>query len=72
MFRFVRLLALTVGLGSLVSWANAEEIRFIEDYALAKNRAESLKQLVPGTEDYYYFHCLHYQQTRIKYMQFVW
>lgn len=41
----------------------AEEIRYIEDYALAADRAEALKQLVPGTEDYYYFHCLHYQQT---------
>ena len=41
----------------------ADEIGFIEDFALAKDRAESLKQLIPGTEDYYYFHCLHYLNT---------
>ncbi len=36
------------------------EIGFIEDFALSSDRAASLKQLVPGTEDYYYFHCLHF------------
>ena len=43
--------------------AGAEEIRYVEDFALAKDRAEALKQLIPGTEDYYYYHCLHYQHT---------
>ena len=37
----------------------AAEIGYIEDFALAKDRAEALKQLIPGTEDYYYYHCLH-------------
>ena len=37
------------------------EIGFPEDFALAKDRAEALKQLIPGTEDYYYYHCLHDQ-----------
>jgi len=41
--------------------AGAGEIGFPEDFALAKDRAEALKQLIPGTEDYYFYHCLHYQ-----------
>ncbi len=41
----------------------AAEIDFIEDFALAKNRAVPLKQLIPGTEDYYYYHSIHYQNT---------
>src|SRR5262245_14175580 len=40
--------------------APAGEISFLEDFALARDRAESLKKLIPGTEDYYYFHCLHF------------
>lgn len=43
--------------------AHAGEVGFVEDFALAPDRAVPLKQLVPGTEDYYYFHCLHAQQT---------
>ena len=43
--------------------AQAQEIRYIEDFALAKDRAEALKQLIPGTEDYYFYHCLHFQHT---------
>jgi hypothetical protein len=42
----------------------AQEIRYSEDFALAADRAEALKQLIPGTEDYYYYyHCLYYQHT---------
>jgi hypothetical protein len=41
----------------------AGEVGFIEDFALAKDRATSLRQLIPGTEDYYYYHCLHYLNT---------
>ena len=39
------------------------EIDFIEDFALAPDRAAVLKQLVPGTEDYSYYHALHFLQT---------
>src|SRR5687768_15889751 len=49
----------------LSSVAFAEnEIGFIEKFALAKDRAAVLSQLVPGTEDYYFFHALHYQNSR--------
>ncbi|NIL98957.1 MAG: hypothetical protein GTO62_18055, partial [Planctomycetales bacterium] len=34
-----------------------------EDFALATDRQVPLGQLIPGTEDYYYYHCLHYQNT---------
>jgi hypothetical protein len=40
-----------------------QEIGYIENFALAADREQALQQLVPGTEDYYYFHALHYQNT---------
>lgn len=43
--------------------ASAEPIGFIERYALAKDRTAALAELVPGTEEYFYYHCLHYQLT---------
>ena len=39
--------------------ALADDVGFVEDFALAKDRAAALAQLIPGTEDYYYYHCLH-------------
>ena len=41
----------------------AAEIGFVEDFALAPERARVLEQLIPGTRDYYYYSCLHYQNT---------
>ncbi len=41
----------------------AREIGFLEDFALAPDRTVPLAQLIPGTEDYYYYHSLHYQNT---------
>ena len=38
-----------------------DEIGFIESFVLASDRAEVLKQLIPGTEDYYYHQALHAQ-----------
>ena len=40
------------------------EIGFIEKFALAPDREAVLDQLLPGTEDFYFFHALHYQNTR--------
>jgi len=45
------------------SWAE-NEIGFIEKFALAPDREKVLGELVPGTEDYYFFHALHFQNTR--------
>lgn len=59
-----RLFLLLILLSVLAMPTAAEEIGFIEDFALAENRAAALEQLIPGTEAYYYFHALHFQNTR--------
>src|SRR5262245_39924489 len=43
--------------------AIAGEVGFVEDFALARDRAASLRQLIPGTEDYYFYHALHLLHT---------
>ena len=35
----------------------------LETFALARDRAKALEQLIPGTEDYYFHACLHHEQT---------
>lgn len=42
------------------------EVGFVERYALAADREKALTELTPGTEDYYYFHALHYENTGQK------
>jgi len=41
--------------------AAGTEVGFVEDFALATNRTAVLNQLIPGTEDYYFYTCLNYQ-----------
>lgn len=41
----------------------AKDVGFPEDFSLARDRNEALKQLIPGTEDYYYYNCLNCQNT---------
>lgn len=41
--------------------AQADVNSFQEQFALSAQRSAVLKQLIPGTQDYYYYHCLHYQ-----------
>ena len=41
----------------------AEPIGLMERYALAADREAMLAELIPGSDDYYFFHCLHYQTT---------
>jgi hypothetical protein len=61
--RFAAKLAVGVFL-CLAAWqTQAAEIGYIEDFALARDRTVPLQQLIPGTEDYYYYHCLHFQNT---------
>jgi len=55
------LVVLTVLMATSACWAG--QIGFIEDFSLSENRPSALKQLIPGTEQYYYYHCLHYQNT---------
>lgn len=48
---------------ALASLAPAGEIGWIEEFSLGTDREAALKQLIPGTEDFYYYHCLHFQNT---------
>jgi len=41
----------------------AGEVGFTEDFALSPDRAAVLKQLIPGTEEYYFYSCLSGQLT---------
>ena len=43
----------------LTPTGRAADVGYAEDFALAKDRAAALARLIPGTEDYYYYHCLH-------------
>jgi uncharacterized protein (DUF1778 family) len=43
--------------------AAADTIGFVETFALAEDRAKALEQLIPGTESYYFYHALHYQNS---------
>ena len=56
------LTAITLAIPILVQAKDtSNEIGYIETFALAENRATALAQLIPGTEEYYYFHSLHHQ-----------
>lgn len=37
------------------------EISFAQEFALAKDRQQALAKLIPGTQDYYFYHCLNHQ-----------
>lgn len=58
----VKLLAAAMSM-LLVATATAEPIGFMERFALAKDREAVLAELIPGSEDHFYYHCLHYQTT---------
>ncbi|CAN5442527.1 hypothetical protein BH11PLA2_BH11PLA2_15090 [soil metagenome] len=47
----------------IVSTTFGGDVAWIEDFSLAKDRAVALKALIPGTEDYYYYHALQYLNT---------
>ena len=46
---------------TLATVSPAQEISFWETFALSEDRSKTLEQLVPGSENYYFFHCLHAQ-----------
>jgi hypothetical protein len=48
----------------LAVWnVSAQEIGYIETFGLAGDREAALKELVPGTDDYFYYHALQAQNT---------
>ncbi len=61
MKRLLTVLALALGAPLIPTYA--AEISFAETFALATDREKALAQLIPGSEDFYYYHCLHYQNT---------
>jgi len=62
MFRsLTSLVCLAVFVGFAAPLA-ANDVQYVEDFALAKDRAAALEQLVPRTEDWFYYHALFAQQ----------
>lgn len=55
-----RLVIVGLALG-LAAAAGAQDIGFIETFSLAPDREVALRELVPGTDDYFYYHALHAQ-----------
>ncbi len=65
----------TRGMGGWAGWLMAawlgatalarpgNEPGFVETFVLSENREAALARLVPGTEEHYYFHALHWQNT---------
>lgn len=41
----------------------AQEIGYVETFALASDREAALRELVPGTDEYFYYHALQAQNT---------
>lgn len=41
--------------------AFAQSLDWLERYAFLGDRSSVLNELIPGSEDYYFYHCLHYQ-----------
>jgi hypothetical protein len=56
--------AMVAGLLTSPDLRAENEVGFIERFALAADREAALAELVPGSEDYYFFHCLHHQSSR--------
>jgi hypothetical protein len=54
------LLAVTLFLGP----AHSQEVGYVEQFALANDRSAALAELIPGTDEYYYYHCLQAQNTQ--------
>ena len=42
----------------------AHEIQFVEDFVLSLDREKTLESLIPGTDVYYFYQCLHLQNTQ--------
>ncbi|MBM3878823.1 MAG: hypothetical protein FJ387_03760 [Verrucomicrobia bacterium] len=47
----------------LTASLSAQEIGYLETFSLATDRETALRELVPGTDDYFYYHALQAQST---------
>ena len=52
---------LVCGIAAVAGSLYANTIGDVERFALAENREEALSELIAGTDDYYFYSCLHYQ-----------
>jgi hypothetical protein len=55
--------AFALAFAAPITQIQAADISFAETFALATDRDKALEQLIPGSEDFYYYHCLHSQNT---------
>ncbi len=55
------LVILSLGFAYVGPFLNANDIGFVEKFALSSDRSVVLRDLIPGTRDYYYYHALHAQ-----------
>ena len=51
-------------LSVLANTAVAQDTNLLEEFVRSPDREVVLKKLVPGTQEYYFLHCLHYQNTQ--------
>ena len=51
---------------------HAEPVSWMERYALAKDREAMLAELIPGSDDYFFYHCLYKVNLKILYHQVVY
>lgn len=64
-FRQPLLLAWFSVLTACLSTARGQqEVGYLERFALAEDRREALEPLIPGTNEYFYFRCLHAQNQK--------
>ncbi len=57
------LLLATCVAASAFTHTQAQSLDWLERYALSAEREGLLKELIPGSEEHYLWHCLHYQIT---------
>jgi len=62
MLKLAPIIFLATFLGfSGVGICQAQTLDWIERYALANDRSTMLSELIPGSEDHYFYHCLNHQ-----------
>lgn len=57
----IRTTALALLFALAVSASHAQEIEFLEEFALSADRSAALSKLIPGTEEHYFFTALQHQ-----------
>ncbi len=58
-----RALILVIVAGAQTSVLHGQVISWMENFSLSEDRQSKLSELIPGSDDYYFYHCLHFQNT---------